>query len=112
MAHMCIDKYLIKKPLVHWVHCQTLSKLAYMSAVCVQYLHELYGAGEQHLPVHLLAVHVVQPDHDLDHLVQIDCASSVFVKHFEKPICENIFYVIDIGVLCPVDLSSLHKLNS
>ena len=83
-----------------------------MSAVCVQYLHELYGAGEQHLPVHLLAVHVVQPDHDLDHLVQVDCASSVFVKHFEKPICDNIFYVIDIGVLCPVDLSSLHKLNS
>ena len=65
-----------------------------MSAVCVQYLHELYGAGEQHLPVHLLAVHVVQPDHDLDHLVQVDCASSVFVKHFEEPICENIFYVI------------------
>ena len=70
-------------PSVHWVHCQTLSNLAYMSAVCVQYLHELYGAGEQHLPVHLLPVHVVQPDHDLDHLVQIDRASSVFVKHFE-----------------------------
>ena len=60
-----------------------VSNLAYMSAVCVQYLHELYGAGEQHLPVHLLPVHVVQPDHNLDHLVQVDRASSVFVKHFE-----------------------------
>ena len=63
--------------------------------ILVYDLHQLEDAGEDHLTVKTLSVHVEKPDHNFNQFININCPSTVFIKYFEDPFY-NDFYLLFI----------------